>query len=120
MIMRSARAKVHSMDEQLRNAPQGYGHARLDTILPGMHRIDVTTWRPMPSLQQRVMQWYVGGGPELTAMSRSLAQQLCKGSDAAKRVPLNRMAMRSEAGGVVTLRLSCMLHGPPGCDARRA
>jgi hypothetical protein len=102
------------MDRQLRTAPQGYGHVDLCRLEPGMHFIDVTTWCPMPSMQQRVQQWYIGGGPTLTSATSVKGPSMIESAGNCDKT-LNRVTTRSDPGGSISLRMSCMAQGPAGC-----
>ncbi|RYG51476.1 hypothetical protein EON67_03300 [archaeon] len=59
---------VWQQDELERHEIAGYGVARLPTC-PGMHFMDIVTWRPEGTRLQEIAAWFRGGLPQLTDTS---------------------------------------------------
>ena len=110
--------QVHSLDKQLRNAPQGYGHLSLAGHPLGASAHTVSTWRPQPSGRERVAEWFVGGAPELTAPSYVAhpRQQPCgEREGGAKGRVVNKMCAITEPGGTIELRTMCAVQHSDPC-----
>ena len=56
--------QVYNHDSFGRNQLIAYGFCHVPTS-PGLHTIDVVTWRPSGSLRETISNYYVGGGHQL-------------------------------------------------------
>jgi hypothetical protein len=102
--------QVHSLDGQLRGAPQGYGHLSLAQHHIGCASHTINTWRPMPSLEQRVQEWFVGGGPALKNVDFVAYPGHEQGNGGSARVAMNKVCTVTEPGGSVRVRTMCAVH----------
>lgn len=59
---------VWQQDDLDRHEIAGYGVARLPTC-PGVHFLDIVTWRPEGTRMQEIAAWFRGGLPQLTDTS---------------------------------------------------
>ena len=105
---------MHSFDPQLRNSPQGYGHLSFAQHCIGCSNHSVRTWRPLPSLRQRVNEWFVGGAPGLREVDFAAypgPQWMMQQAP----TPMNKMATKTEPGGTVNVRTMCVIQYPEPC-----
>ena len=105
---------MHSFDKQLRNSPQGYGHLSFAQHRIGCSSYRVQTWRPLPSLKQRVDEWFVGGAPGLKDVDFA-AYTGAHWNLQHPNAPMNKLATKAEPGGIVSLRIMCAVQYPEPC-----
>eukprot|EP00035_Acanthoeca_spectabilis_P020457 m.433016 g.433016 ORF g.433016 m.433016 type:complete len:179 (+) comp17518_c0_seq1:220-756(+) len=74
----------------------GYGFCHVPTT-PGMHTVDVATWRPVGNVFQQAQSYFVGGGLQLRA-----PELVYTGVD--------RPRLQTEAMGTVVLELGVITH----------
>jgi Ciliary basal body-associated, B9 protein len=106
--------QVHSLDRQFRNAPQGYGHLCFAQHSAGCASHTISTWRPMPSLKQKVASWYVGGGPALKHVDFVMYPGAQWGQQFLDKA-MNKMCTASEPGGSVRVRTTIAVQYPDAC-----
>jgi B9 domain-containing protein 2 len=73
----------------------GYGFCHIPAS-PGLHKVDVPTWRPVGTTQEQFNQSFVGGGPQLRS-----PDLIYSGAD--------RYQLRTAAMGTVHLQLGVIL-----------
>lgn len=70
----------------------GYGLLTIPT-LPGQHDLDCYTWRPVGTLQEKLVQFFLGGGPQLKNPLMILSAS-------------DRRKINTEAMGVVSFKIT--------------
>ena len=106
--------QVHSLDKQLRNSPQGYGHLCFAQHCAGNASHSITTWRPAPTQRERVDAWFVGGGPSLKHLD-FVARPGASWGQTFQGKPMNKMCTTTETTGRVTVRTACVVQYPKPC-----
>eukprot|EP00842_Homolaphlyctis_polyrhiza_P005153 jgi/Hompol1/5639/HPOL_004609-RA len=61
------RIQVYHQDMFGRNELYGYGFAHIPSA-PGLHRIDISTWRPIGSPMDQLWSYFLGATPQLKNM----------------------------------------------------
>lgn len=87
--------EVYHLDWLGRSHLFGYGLITLPTS-PGRHTLDCYTWRPLGTLRDRFVQYFLGGGPQIKYPDLIFS-------------PEKRYRLSTEAMGVVTLELDLIL-----------
>ena len=89
--------QVWNHDDYNRTQIFAYGFCHIPTS-PGEHKIECVTWRPVGGLWDRIMRFFLGGGPQLrnTDVVRDCAE---------------RHRLYTESMGIVHLELGIIMRG---------
>ncbi|KAJ4462333.1 hypothetical protein PAPYR_13538 [Paratrimastix pyriformis] len=87
--------QVFHLDSYGRYDLEGYGFCSVPST-PGMHSIDVVTWRPAGNLREQMSEFFVGGVPQLK-------------NDKVIHLCTDRNRLRTQSAGVIHLSLGVVL-----------
>lgn len=87
--------EVHHLDWLARAHLSGYGLVTVPTS-PGRHTFDCYTWRPLGSLRDSFVQFFLGGGPQVKYPDLIFSSE-------------RRYKLSTEAMGIVTFELDLVL-----------
>ncbi|XP_071051983.1 B9 domain-containing protein 2-like isoform X2 [Onthophagus taurus] len=87
--------QVYHLDWLNRSHLYGYGFVCIPTS-PGSHVLNCYTWRPLGSIRERFIQYFLGGGPQLKYPDLILSSN-------------DRYKLNTEAMGVVSFEVNIVL-----------
>ncbi|XP_070571462.1 tectonic-like complex member MKS1 [Ptychodera flava] len=94
--------EVLSLDSWQRYRTEGYGYIDMPST-PGMHTLELTTWRPCGnSMVDQMRRFFIGGSPELEDPSYTAIPATQEGQI------LSKFGFRTESTGSVKIKLNMM------------